>query len=80
MCLYKLLLSIFINLILSYNMAKVNDKIKKTSNVEQKSLRMSTCLQERVVQQSLADNLPAVSQSAQGEPLDVVSATSWITG
>ena len=61
-------------------MAEVNDKIKKTSNVKQKSLRMSTRLQERVVQQSLADNLPAVSQSAQGEPLDVVPATSWITG
>ena len=74
--LYKLLLRIFIKLLLSYNMAKVNDKIKKTSNVKQKSLRMSTRLQERVVQQSLAENLPAVSQPAQSEPLDIVPTTS----
>ena len=47
-------------------MAEVNDKIKKTSNVKQKSLRMSTRLQERV----------AVSQPAQSEPLDVVPTTS----
>ena len=37
---------------------------------------MSTRLQERVAQQSLADNLPAVSQPAQSEPLDVGAPTS----
>ena len=57
-------------------MAKVNDKIKKTPNVKQKSLRMSARLQESVVQQSLTDNLPAVSQPAQSEPLDVWAPTS----
>ena len=57
-------------------MEKVNNKTKKTPNVKQKSLRVSARLQERVVQQSLADNLPAVSQPAQSEPLDVVPTTS----
>ena len=57
-------------------MAKVNNKTKKTPNVKQKSLRVSARLQERVAQQSLADNLPAVSQPAQSEPLDVVPTTS----
>ena len=51
-------------------MADINDKIKKPSNDKQKSLKMSTRLQERA-QQSLADNLPAVSHPAQSEPLDV---------
>ena len=60
-------------------MAKVNEKIKKTSNVKQKSLRMSVRLQERVVQQSLADNLPAVSQLAQSEPLDVGTTSTDYT-
>ena len=59
-------------------MAKVNNKIKKTLNVKQKSLRMSAHLQERVVQQILADNVPAVSQPAQSEPLDVVSTSSTV--
>ena len=44
-------------------------------NVKQKPLRMSTRLQERVAQQSLANNLPAVSQPAQSELLDVVPTT-----
>ena len=51
-------------------MADVNDKIKKPSNDKQKPLRMSTRLQERA-QQSLADNLPAVSQPSKSERLDV---------
>ena len=59
-------------------MAKVNHKIKKTPNDKQKPLRMSTRLQERVAQQSVADNLPAVSQPVQSEPLDVVPTTSTV--
>ena len=59
-------------------MAEVNDKIKKTSNVKQKPLRMSTRLQERVAQQLLTDKLPAVSQPVQSEPLDVVPTTSTV--
>ena len=57
-------------------MADINDKTKKPSNDKQKPLRMSTRLQERVAQQNLADNLPAVSQPAQSEPLDVGAPTS----
>ena len=57
-------------------MADITDKTKKPSNDKQKPLRMSTRLQERVAQQSLADNLPAVSQPAQSEPLDVGAPTS----
>ena len=43
---------------------------------KQKPLRKSTRLQGRVAQQNLADNLPAVSQPAQSEPLDVGAPTS----
>ena len=57
-------------------MADVSDKIKKPSNDKQKPVRMPTRLQERVAEQSLADNLPSVSQPAQSEPLDVVPTTS----
>ena len=57
-------------------MADINDKTKKPSNDKQKPLRMSTRLHERVAQQSLADNLPAVSHPAQSEPLDVGAPTS----
>lgn len=34
--------------------------------------------QERVVQQSLVDNLPAVSQPVQGEPLNVMPTTPTV--
>ena len=57
-------------------MADINDKTKKPSNDKQKPLRMSTRLQERFAQQNLADNLPAVSQPAQSELLDVRAPTS----
>ena len=56
-------------------MADINDKAKKPSNDKQKPLRKSTRLQERVAQQNLADNLPAVSQPAQSEPLDYRKTT-----
>ena len=57
-------------------MANINDKIKKPSDDKQQPLRMSTTrLQERVAQQSLADNLHAVSQPAKSEPLDVGAPT-----
>ena len=49
----------------------MTDKTKKLSNDKQKPLRLSTHLKERVAQQSLADNLPAVSQPSKSERLDV---------